>query len=1134
MPHRTIAAFGIALLMGCLSLKAQEPAPATTQIRGVLVHAETMEPLEGLALHARGFSDFREEVHAMTDSEGRFALTGLTPGSYIAWTVSEEFLAVMDPTTHPMWIRRSGETVDLGKIKVFPACKIQVKVVTEVDQRPIAGANVAPKFPWAPEICDERGMVTLSVPRGSQRLEISAPGFADVTRYVIAQSDRTIVDLAEMAPAGILAGRVMDMDENPIEGAQITATSHAIRWSQFEFTGPDGTFEITCAPLDQEIELRVIASHYISWENTRVVDSETRRMDLTVELHPSSAAPAREGLSGVLVNGAGEPIQDARIRAIQFKNGSPWPMGSATTNEDGRFTLNKPPPEEINGLILEVYHACCLPKQVTVFTEDRRHDLFLTVDLEPGLQVEGQVYDDQGKPLQGVWVGVLMSGRDFDKKVVTTDLSGHFTIGGLDEAAHFMFSRPGYDSELRTFAELRQSNEIILTPASTLRGIVLSESHHTPLQQFELRLRTTGSLMETLGEIPHREWSTVVDPDGAFSLDNIDARLRANVEIRAEGFLESALPLSAFHETNTKEKPVSIFLQPARPIQGVVVNPQAQGIPGISIRMIGMEPQNARVLKSINRRTDSCGMIQHIAYDETTETGEDGRFTLPPPTTHLRAVLFLEGPDLAPMRLAWSTENADDQVLTIHAEPGARMIAMWDHESIEGRVQAEAWDIREDLHLQPRTLERGRAVFEPLAPGPHRIRLSWGPEPSGDLTRIVDVATSQDTTVHLEIPRVFEISGTALWGGQPLNQGTVELRSACNANDFRTTVTDVSGNFVFQAILPGVYELRAFPAGVQPIDAHGRRRLTMPQRVQVIDQSVDQVFSFPFHPTVRGQLPEGFRSGALNLIPLFISPMNSRPASPIAEDGSFSFDFVPPGNYALQRDDGISPVPQLLTHVEVSGDRPECELGELDMDDRGTLVIHLEDSMRWDECGGALRYGEETTFPSLLLALSKEKTLRLENLPTGRIQISAIGLAGHEESTRIARSGWLDAEIEKNTEKEVHLTLATTTALMGAMEGGGRDLGNITSLQLTQPQTGRILEGTPIPAGLSFDLLFALPEKQLIIQEGHFSVLSIAPGEWELILETDTGLNLERTVHVEQGRYNEVRLLEPITVEAGP
>jgi uncharacterized surface anchored protein len=137
--------------------------------------------------------------------------------------------------------------------------------------------------------------------------------------------------------------------------------------------------------------------------------------------------------------------------------------------------------------------------QKVVLAADETKALDIYLDYEKSV-VEGNVYDQEGKPIVGATLSGVPSGRDI--ATTTTDEQGYFRFEAVTPGDRFIrVNAPGYTAQTRNFTASQEGTttlEFRLEQATcSIHGTVTDENGQT--RQAEVSLRaTSGVILQNL------------------------------------------------------------------------------------------------------------------------------------------------------------------------------------------------------------------------------------------------------------------------------------------------------------------------------------------------------------------------------------------------------------------------------------------------------------------------------------------------------------------------------------------------------------------------------------------------------------------------------------------------------------
>jgi beta-lactamase regulating signal transducer with metallopeptidase domain/protocatechuate 3,4-dioxygenase beta subunit len=351
------------------------------------------------------------------DSDGRFTIDGLDDG-----TIN---IIVNDPDAGKRWtyraaqdvVLKSGETADVT-IEVIQGVDVEGKVVAKGTGKPVAGADVGVYGPNRPRTSamtqaattDASDRFHYRLPPGETYLYVMGPpsGFTRLppersgssqTVTIPDNVSRYEVPPLELAPAVTVSGRLVDAVGSPIPGATIVGVCQGGLCTPFAgavLTDTAGAFQLPEQPnnivaLGEPAQLLIRLPDGAEHEATAmpVNDGSVLVTLATVQKKPEGVEGpvqvASDELAGIVVDRAGNPIQDVEVDAWT------WYSGNETkTDARGLFRLGN-------------------------LGKDRRIEVMFR---KPGYTPQLFVTQPTGSP---GWVVVLGDKTYFEGKVIATD-----------------------------------------------------------------------------------------------------------------------------------------------------------------------------------------------------------------------------------------------------------------------------------------------------------------------------------------------------------------------------------------------------------------------------------------------------------------------------------------------------------------------------------------------------------------------------------------------------------------------------------------------------------------------------------------------------------------------------------------
>ncbi|RRJ95202.1 hypothetical protein Ga0100231_013680 [Opitutaceae bacterium TAV4] len=379
-----------------------------------------------------------------------------------------------------------------------PGAKTEVSLDTETWNKPIKTA------------ADALGQIAVPLPAEPLqflKISCSADGFAsysirwDRKGNPLRLPDTHTIRLVPVAP---LSGRVLDEDNAPVAGAEVTVDASGILDLSDEVfrgktvtrapvkTDSSGRWTFPFAPRD----MRAVAVSVTRPEYEKTTEIMTTGFPVPSE---AAFAPLRDGshvlvlkqgarLSGLVTDSAGAPVANCTITLGRDIHGTNLP--TATTGKDGRFSLSGLE----NSAVLLTAEAPGLKPHKQELTPPFSDALRIT--LQPGRVIRGRVVTPEGKPSVNTrvsldtWVTEETVWRIRTLRFITrTDADGRFEwTGAPDEPVTFVFQWNDC-RELLCGLPLSPSPEeqlIVAKPALHVTGTVVDSISGNPVKNIKV------------------------------------------------------------------------------------------------------------------------------------------------------------------------------------------------------------------------------------------------------------------------------------------------------------------------------------------------------------------------------------------------------------------------------------------------------------------------------------------------------------------------------------------------------------------------------------------------------------------------------------------------------------------------
>ena len=474
------------------SVDTEKRLAVQSAIVGIVANSQDGAPIQHARLTASRVGSEEVRSEAVSSTGGRFRMTIRGAGRYTLRAQADGFRPY---STDGILITPAERSLQKN-ILMTPRLELRGRVVDR-HSRGIAGAQVRlreetpGRFGRFKSCCgeqsDESGRFLVPRPpvSGTFLAEAAHPEYELDSRVsVTLPKDDEVVITMRRVPEPLLAsisGHVGDAKGHPIHGASVglVEREQGSRVSNYlgdSSTDPTGLFFFPRVrwgtySISADAEGYAAPSYGQGSKSLKVESSQEYEIDLVLERQTT--------VQGVVVDTEGQPLAKAGVNAI-FKRGTGSTGRGVFTPSEGTFNIPEVPPGKH---WIQVTHRDYVTHEFELVTPT---DEFLTVTLQPGLSLTGNVMDQNNEQIREFSLRLSPAGRQhdvpaspFDSK--TADISpsdGFFRVSGLAPQTHILsVSLPNAES-LETLLELLESTSvtIVLDPSDSDSPIQIRKS----------------------------------------------------------------------------------------------------------------------------------------------------------------------------------------------------------------------------------------------------------------------------------------------------------------------------------------------------------------------------------------------------------------------------------------------------------------------------------------------------------------------------------------------------------------------------------------------------------------------------------------------------------------------------------
>lgn len=387
-------------------------------------------------------------------------------------------------------------------------------------------------------------------------------------------------------------GFVFDPEGQPIAGASaIVASLAGLERSKPVRSDAEGQFRIT--------GLRGGVRYQGTIETRGYAALSIDPFEVTPDgvAHDLGTFVTRRGASvrGSVRDESGSPVADALVSAE--RDGTEL-ASAARTSATGVFGIRFLEPGPVTLVVRSNGHVPHRTDPIELVDESD-HEVAIT--LRTGANLEGNVADAAGAPVEHVMIAAL-SERDPEPVArVFTDAAGEYRLGGLDETAVYRIEAFRRGTGRAVVADVPGDTgrlDILLEGRGRFTGTVTNSAKRSPVEEFLLALEPLDAAPRT-GDAYH-----IVDRAGRFDLDDLEPG-PYRVLVRADGFGVTTIDRIVIPGGEALEQ--RIEMRPAARIVGRVLDSSGRPVVGATVEpgLAGAAASSGYTLRSSDLPTIS-------------------------------------------------------------------------------------------------------------------------------------------------------------------------------------------------------------------------------------------------------------------------------------------------------------------------------------------------------------------------------------------------------------------------------------------------------------------------------------------------------------------------------------------------
>lgn len=787
-----IAVTAIFLLLSLGQATQGEETPNTSVTGKVLMPDGS--PAAGATVELRNlWWDRRPITTVKTDESGAFKASPPV-GKYLLHAILGDLVAEDRRTSISV---ETGGSAGPYELKLEKGCVVSGVVTEKATGKPMEGVRVITDSGDSVET-SATGSYSLVLPRRSHRISALKDGFYRPIVEIAASGDTRSLSI-ELRPGLTIKGKVTDSEGKPVVGARVGQSRYSFYFENTK-TNDQGEYVLAGFDPDSPPEISARADGFESVYDEKVVFTPGAT-EATLDFKLDTLKTRM--LSGRVTTKDGKPAAGA---TVTYGMGTNWVDNkTATTDADGRYAM------EVISQDKNIVMAQAKGFAPAFGVVPADVDAMVNLVLEPGHYAEGQVEDEDGKPLRAsISVSVqsdvfapegnTIGGDNTYSSIedIDTDEKGHFRLDDLPREGVVIQAyadEDGYAGIDGMPLEVdRKDHILVMYRTGEISGKVVSAENDSPITKFTVA--TEGGRQRSFES-----------PDGTFTLKSYDIipGNKVTVGVGAPGYQRETK-----YGVEAKEKAdySAVFrLKRAHDFEGTVTDGEGRPLEGVLV--------TARYISS------PYSSIWYESENPSARTDANGRFKIAAVPMDAGRVI-LEKPGYGTLLF---TSAILRKPLTVTMQKAA---------VITGKITDEAGKplpgIRTEVYAKRGQVaemtsdDKGGFRFENLLPGKYRINADdykagrfW--------THTAEVRSGEVYEIDWDKPGEAELEGKVTRNGQPVAEASVLLFEGDERMWCAVGRTDAKG--AYSVTVPKVTEYHVNWHAKNYEEGHGSIQMTM-------------------------------------------------------------------------------------------------------------------------------------------------------------------------------------------------------------------------------------------------------------------------------------------------------------------